>query len=94
MPTIGLESPEPSEKALGRRRRRTNLVKVLDHTALGLVFPVAMILGYLGGRLVGGWFDAAALGGLVGGLVGVVAGFYNVFKLVKKLDRNDPPGAS
>ncbi len=69
-------------------------LRLLDVSVMGLVFPVATILGYLAGRAVGGWFDAEAGGALVGSGVGIVAGFYNAYRTVKRLavdEQNDAP---
>ena len=62
----------------------------MNLSVIGLVFPVSMVLGYLAGRFVGGFFDAARLGGVIGGLVGIVSAFYNMFKMVSQI----PSGSS
>ena len=66
--------------------RRREWVKLMNVSVVGMVFPVSMVLGYLGGRFVGSWFESAQAGGLIGGLLGLMAGFYNVFKIIAKLD--------
>lgn len=87
MSGIGLGGGGPESAERGRRRR--DLVKVLDYSVLGLVFPVAMALGFLAGRFLGGLAGAASTGGLIGGFLGVLAGFYNVYKMTVKLSRED-----
>lgn len=77
----GNEKPR-SEKYAEYRR-------ALDYSVVGLVFPVAMILGWFLGRTVGFWFGRPELGGLVGGGLGIVAAFYNVVVTVQKLNRED-----
>jgi len=72
-----------------RRERRRQAARLADLSTIGLVFPVATVLGYLGGRLVGGWLGDAAVGALIGGALGIVAGFYNLFKVARRLARED-----
>jgi hypothetical protein len=74
--------PEPREP---REEVRQERLRILDLSAVGLVFPVAMLIGYFGGRVVGGWLGSAQLGGLVGSLLGIAGGFYNLFKMVSRL---------
>jgi|CXWL01.1.fsa_nt_gi hypothetical protein len=87
MSNIGIGGQEPERP--DRERRRRDLTRMLDYSILGLVFPIAMALGFLGGRFLGGLFGSAATGGLVGGAFGVVAGFYNLYKMTVKLNRDD-----
>lgn len=76
---------KPSNKEVKRRER----LQMLDLSAMGLVFPVAMVLGYYAGREIGGWWGADRSGALIGLLVGVLAGFYNVYKMIARLNRQD-----
>lgn len=76
----------------GERRGR-RAAKMSDLSTVGLVFPVAMVIGYLGGRVIGSWLGAAEAGGLVGGGVGLVSGFYNVYKTALELDAKPAPSA-
>ena len=72
----------PPDAALSKRRE---WAKLMNLSVIGLVFPVSMVLGYLAGRWVGGFFDAVRLGGAIGGLVGIVSAFYNMFKMVSEI---------
>jgi hypothetical protein len=74
------ENPERSE----RRARRSRNV---DLSSIGLAFPIATMLGYWLGSAIGGWFDVEKAGGLVGMGFGIVAGFYNVYKVVVRLNK-------
>ena len=69
-------------------------MRVLDLSAVGIAFPVAMILGYFMGRTIGGWFDAARVGGMIGLFFGIAGGFYNFLKMVIRLaPKSTPPAA-
>jgi uncharacterized membrane protein len=76
----------PADPEEERRRAAREWKKViLELSTVAFVFPVATILGYFGGRLVGGWWEAADSGGLVGGLVGALAGFYDLYKVTRRM---------
>ena len=60
-----------------------------DLSTVGLVFPVAVVIGYFGGKTVGGWLGSESSGALAGVLVGVVSGFYNLVKVALRLQRQD-----
>ena len=77
-----LDEDEPQTPAEEQRVAR---FRVLDLSAVGLAFPISLLLGYFGGRLIGGWAGNPQLGGLIGALVGIVGGFYNLFKMVSRL---------
>ena len=72
----------PPDAPLSKRRE---WAKLMNLSVIGLVFPVSMVLGFLAGRFIGGYFDAARLGGVIGGLVGIVSAFYNLFKMVSEI---------
>lgn len=57
--------------------------------SLGLVFPIAIVLGFFGGRWIGGWFGHAAVGQWIGLAYGVATGFYELYKTTRRLDRLD-----
>ena len=69
----------------GAEEQRRARFRVLDLSAVGLAFPVALLLGYFGGRLIGGWVGNAKVGAMIGVLVGIAGGFYNLFKMVSRL---------
>ena len=57
---------------------------MMNLSVIGTVFPVSIVLGLLAGRWIGGWFEAARVGGMIGVLVGIAAGFYNLFQMVSR----------
>lgn len=72
-------------------------MRLLDVAVIGLVFPVASVLGFLAGRTVGGWFDAPNAGAMIGFLFGVAAGFYNAYQTIRRVsadEENDGFGGS
>jgi hypothetical protein len=66
-------------------KRRIARFRILDLSAVGLAFPIALLIGYFGGRTIGGWLGNAQLGSLIGALLGIAGGFYNLFKMVSRL---------
>jgi hypothetical protein len=83
----------PAEPEVAKEKRRREYRRLLDYSVIGLVFPVAMVMGFVAGKWIGAWFGREDLGGVVGGLFGIAAGFYNVYKTVAKLNRDEqaPP---
>ena len=63
-----------------------------DLIAMGMVFPIAIVLGFFGGRWIGGWFGYPSVGQWIGLAYGIAAGFWELYKVTRKLDRLDPPG--
>lgn len=62
-----------------------------DLISLGMVFPIAIVLGFFGGRWIGGWFGHSALGQWIGLAYGIATAFYELYKTTKRLDRMDAP---
>jgi F0F1-type ATP synthase assembly protein I len=77
-----LDEGEPQTPAEEQRRAR---FRILDLSAVGLAFPIALLIGYFAGRLIGGWLGNAQLGSLIGALLGIAGGFYNLIKMVSRL---------
>jgi F0F1-type ATP synthase assembly protein I len=71
--------PSPAET---RKERQ----KMLELSAVGLAFPIAIAIGYFFGRTVGSWWDHPGLGGLIGVLLGVAAGFHNLLRATGRMD--------
>jgi hypothetical protein len=72
-----------------QRTRRREAARMADLSTVGLVFPVAVVIGFFGGRTIGRWLGAEEAGALTGVLVGVVSGFYNLWKVGMRLRRED-----
>lgn len=60
-----------------------------DLLSLGMVFPVAIVLGYFIGRWAGGKLGYPRAGVLVGLAWGIATGFWELYKVTKRLDRMD-----
>ena len=63
-----------------------------DLMALGMVFPIAIALGFFLGRWVGGLLGHPRAGMLVGLVWGVAAGFWELYKVTVRLNRMDGDG--
>jgi hypothetical protein len=71
------EPPGSGDEAWGAR-------KALEVLAVAFVLPLALYVGYAGGRWVGGWLGEPAVGGLLGAALGALAGFWEVYRLVRR----------
>lgn len=60
-----------------------------DLMGLGMVFPIAIVLGFFLGRWAGGLLGHARAGMWVGLAWGVATGFWELYKTTKRLDRYD-----
>lgn len=76
----GKEGGDPKERALWG-----------DLLSLGMVFPIAIALGWFLGKWIGGAFGHPEGGALVGLVWGVATGFYELYKVTLRLNRKDPP---
>jgi len=60
-----------------------------DLMAMGMVFPIAITLGFFIGRWAGGLLGHPRAGMAVGLVWGVGAGFWELYKTTVRLDRMD-----
>lgn len=60
-----------------------------DLMSLGMVFPLAIALGFFIGRWAGGLFGHPKAGMAVGLIWGVATGFWELYKVTVRLDRYD-----
>lgn len=74
---------EPADRAASRRSWR----RAVDLSAVGIAFPIALIMGFVVGREVGEWLGYPVAGRVIGGLIGAAAGFRN---LLLQAGRRDP----
>lgn len=58
-----------------------------QYSVIGLVFPLALAIGFLAGKWVGGWLGHPGAGSGIGLVLGIVAAFYNLYGVVRRLDR-------
>jgi F0F1-type ATP synthase assembly protein I len=68
---------------------RSRLQTVADAAILGLTFPACTVGGYLLGKWIDGLAGTAPTLSFAGGILGVAAGFWNVFKIAARADRDD-----
>jgi len=59
-----------------------------DLIALGMVFPIAIVLGWYLGQWIGGMFGNPTAGRLIGLVFGIFSGFWELFKVTKKLNNS------
>jgi hypothetical protein len=75
-----LKDADPKERALWG-----------DLLAMGMVFPIAIALGYFIGRWAGGKLGYPTAGILVGLAWGAATGFWELYKVTKRMERLDQP---
>jgi F0F1-type ATP synthase assembly protein I len=56
-------------------------------SAVGLTIVIAIVIGYFGGRYIGGKFGNAELGIIIGVFLGMASGFMELFRVVLKYIR-------
>ncbi len=81
-----MPSPKPEGGSPGERALWGDLI------SLGMVFPIAICLGYFIGRYIGGYFGHAYGGGLWGLAWGIATGFYELYKVTMRLSNPKPSG--
>lgn len=62
-----------------------------DLLSLGMVFPIAIALGFFLGRWIGTQFGHPKAGQLIGLAWGVATGFWELYKVTERMNRMDPP---
>jgi len=61
-------------------------------STVGLTLVVATVLGLAGGYYLAGWLGTSPWLTLIGLLLGIAAGFVNLFRSVKRAERNIDDG--
>jgi hypothetical protein len=64
-----------------------------DLMSIGMVFPIAILLGLFGGRWIGAKLGHQDLGQWIGLGLGIGAAFWELYKVSLKLDRYDAEAA-
>jgi len=62
-----------------------------DLLSIGMVFPLAIVLGFFLGRWIGGRFGHAREGQWIGLIWGIATGFWELYKITARMNRMDPP---
>jgi len=65
-----------------------------DAIGLGVAFPACIVAGYFLGKWSDHLFGSAPYGSYVGGALGIAAGFWNLYKISREADDEDPKGPS
>lgn len=78
--------PKPSKDANPQERALWG-----ELTSIGMVFPIAIMLGFFLGRWVGRAMGHPAPGQWAGMALGIATGFWELYKVTKRLERLDPP---
>jgi hypothetical protein len=60
-----------------------------DLMAMGMVFPIAIVLGFFLGRWLGGLLGHPKIGMAVGLVWGAATGFWELYKVTVRLNRLD-----
>lgn len=77
------EGAAPADRAASRRSWR----RAVDLSAVGIAFPIALIMGFVLGREVGDWLGYPVAGRVIGGVIGAAAGFRNLLLLANRRER-------
>jgi hypothetical protein len=56
-------------------------------SAVGLTIVIAIVIGYFGGRYIGGRFGHPDVGIIIGVFLGMASGFIELFRVVIKYSR-------
>ncbi|MCL1908860.1 MAG: AtpZ/AtpI family protein [Holophagaceae bacterium] len=60
-----------------------------DLLSMGMVFPIAIVLGYFLGQWIGGKLGHPGPGRIIGLVLGILSGFWELYKLSKRLEKYD-----
>ncbi len=86
---MSVAPPPLDEKRLKRREKRREAMEMADVSTIGTVFPMAILVGLFGGQAIGNFFGHRQAGALIGLGVGIAAGFYNVYKVIRRTTPDD-----
>ena len=72
-----------------RGREMSMLAKVGFYTSLGFILPSGILGGYLFGWWIDGWLHTAPVLGIIGAFAGGAAGFIEILRLLKRVEKNE-----
>ncbi|HKF43880.1 MAG TPA: AtpZ/AtpI family protein, partial [Thermoanaerobaculia bacterium] len=58
-----------------------------EGSAVGLLFPLAIVAGYFAGKWIGAWLHLGEWAALAGAGLGVAAAFLNLWQFLARLER-------
>lgn len=62
-------------------------VGMFDLASIGITLVLAIVIGYFGGKWIGGKLGSADIGSYIGFAIGVAAGFLEMFRSVARWNR-------
>ena len=62
-------------------------VGMFDLASIGITLALAIVIGYFGGKWIGGKLGNAEIGSIVGFILGVAAGFMEMFRSIARWNR-------
>ena len=62
-------------------------VGMFDLASIGITLALAIVIGYFGGKWIGGKLGNADIGSYIGFAIGVTAGFLEMFRSVARWNR-------
>jgi positive regulator of sigma E activity len=71
----------------GREKQVRRYALVAEGSAVGILFPVAIVAGYLAGKWIGRALGLGEGAALVGAGLGVAAAFLNLWRFLRRLEQ-------
>ncbi len=62
-------------------------VGMFDLASIGITLPLAIVIGFFGGKWIGGKLGSEDIGWYIGFAIGVAAGFLEMFRSVARWNR-------
>lgn len=62
-------------------------IGMFDLASLGIMFPLAIVIGFFGGKWIGGKLGNAEIGSYIGFALGVAAGFMEMFRSIARWNK-------
>lgn len=78
--------PLPFNKRRSDQFKHEN-VGMFDLASIGITLALAIVIGYFGGKWIGGKLGNADLGSIIGFVLGVAAGFMEMFRSIARWNR-------